>query len=90
MGEGERIAKLEVQVKKHDEQIEKLNDVYIALTKVTDKVQTIENDVSEIKTDMKEIKERPSKKWDKLVDYIFYFILALILGYICHQLGIKS
>ena len=29
------------------------------------------------------------KKWDKLIDYIFYFILALMLGYISHQLGLN-
>ena len=29
------------------------------------------------------------KKWDKLIDYIFYFVLATLLAYISHQLGLK-
>ena len=29
------------------------------------------------------------KKWDKLIDYLFYFIIAALLGYIIHRMGIK-
>lgn len=51
----------------HDEQIKGLRNVYVALTKVDDKVTNVEKDVTEIKADMKEIKEKPAKNWDKIV-----------------------
>ena len=50
----------------HDAKIEELSNVYVALTKVDDKVSNVENDVSEIKKDLKDIKEKPTKNWDNL------------------------
>lgn len=29
------------------------------------------------------------KKWDKLIDYLFYFFVATILVYVASQLGLK-
>lgn len=73
----EKVAKLEENVKsnqhrldEHDEQIKELSNVYVALTKVTDKVDNVEKDVSEMKSDIKVIKEKPAKKWDELTKII--------------------
>lgn len=76
----------------HDKKIDKLENVYIALTKMDGRVEKVECDVSEIKTVVKEINPNKSKalKWDKLIDYIFYFILAIILGFIAIKLGLKG
>lgn len=49
-----------------DEKIRELSNVYVALTKVDDKVSNVENDVSEMKKDLKDIKEKPLKNWDNL------------------------
>jgi len=46
----------------HEEQIKELSNVYVALTKVDDKVSNVENDVSEMKKDLKDIKEKFRKK----------------------------
>lgn len=58
------------RIDEHDEQIKELSNVYVALTKVDDKVTNVENDVSEIKDDLKEIKEKPAKNWDNLIKII--------------------
>lgn len=34
--------------------------------------------------------EDKSKKWDKLVEYIFYAVLGLLLGYIAYKTGFKN
>lgn len=34
--------------------------------------------------------ESKSKKWDKLIEYIFYSVLAILLGYIAYNLGIQN
>ena len=36
----------------------------------------------------KDDKEK-SKKWDKVIDYLFYFILAALLAYIANKIGIN-
>lgn len=64
----------------HDEQIKELSNVYIALTKVDDKVTNVENDVSEIKSDLKDIKEKPAQNWDKIVTTIIGTIVGALAG----------
>lgn len=76
----------------HDCQLKELTNVYVALTKMDTKVANVETDVSEIKGDIKSLKSSASEptkekalKWDKLIDYIFYAVLA----YALFRLGIK-
>ena len=45
----------------------------------------VENNVSEIREDMLKSKEQKGMKWDKLIDYLFYAILA----YALFKLGLK-
>ena len=37
---------------------------------------------------LKQVNDKGSK-WDKLIDYIFYAILGILLSYIAIKLGIK-
>lgn len=70
----ERLVKVEQSEKsahhrldEHETKINELSNVYIALTKVDDKVTSVEKDVSEMKSDIKDIKEKPGKRWDTIV-----------------------
>lgn len=87
MEEKERLAKVEEKVKinsdklnDHEQKIEKLSDVYIALTKVNDKVENVENDVSEMKADIKVIKDKPAKRFENIVDTILKTVVGAIAG----------
>ena len=73
----------------HDRKLEELSDVYVALTKVNDKVDNIDNDVSEIKSDIKEIKDKPNKRMDQMWGYIVSTLLGGIIGFILIKLGMK-
>lgn len=73
----------------HDKKLEELSDVYVALTKVNDKVDHIDNDVKEIKSDMKEIKDKPSKRMDQIVGYILSALIGGLIGYVLLKLGLK-
>ena len=73
----------------HDKKLEELSDVYIALTKVNDKVDNIDNDVKEIKIDMKEIKDKPSKRMDQIIGYILSALIGGVIGYVLLKLGLK-
>ena len=74
---------------KKNKKLEELSDVYIALTKVNDKVDNIDNDVKEIKIDMKEIKDKPSKRMDQIIGYILSAIIGGIIVYILKNVGLK-
>lgn len=65
ISERERLVQVEDRAKsntkridEHDEQIKELNNVYLALTKVDDKVTNVEKDVIEIKSEIKKGKEQ--------------------------------
>lgn len=73
----------------HDRKLEELSDVYIALTKVNDKVDKVEENLSEIKDDIKEIKDKPNKRMDQLWGYIVSAIVGGVIGYVLLKLGLK-
>lgn len=73
----------------HEEQIKELSNVYVALTKVDDKVTNVENNVNEMKNDIKEIKDKPSKKIDMIWGYVVGGIIALLIGFIFGKIGMK-
>ena len=48
-------------------------------------MSNVENNVNDIKTEIQKGKEQKGMKWDKLIDYLFYAILAFAL----FKLGLK-
>ena len=55
-----------------------------------EKVETaVDNIDKKLDAKVQEENQTKGKKWDKLIDYIFYFVLATLLAYISHQLGFK-
>ena len=73
----------------HDEQIKELSNVYIALTKVDNKVTNVESDVSEMKQDIKDIKAKPSKKMDQIWGYIVCGLIGALITFLTIKLGLK-
>lgn len=73
----------------HDDRINKLSDVYIALTKVSDKVNVIDTDVKEIKTDLEDIKEKPKKRYEQILGYILSALVGGIIMIVFTKIGLK-
>lgn len=63
----------------YDKRIDALSDVYVALTKVNDKVDNVEKNVTEMKNDIKEIKGKPAEKLDKLWGYFFSALIGSVV-----------
>ena len=59
------------------------------MEKMDFRMENVEKNVAGINTKLEEVDKSKGRKWDKLIDYIFYFILATILGYIAIKLGLK-
>ena len=62
----------------YDKRMDELSDVYVALTKVNDKVDNVEKNVTEMKNDIKEIKGKPAEKLDKLWGYFFSAVIGSV------------
>lgn len=81
------------RINEHDDRLDKLEKTYSIMEKMDYRMEKVESAVEKIdlKLDSKvsEDDKAKSKKWDKFVDYIFYSVLAVILGLIYMKLGLK-
>lgn len=77
------------QLKNHEQRIEDLEKTYVIMQKMDLRMENVEGAVNKIDAKLTAKTEEKGKKWDKLIDYLFYFVLALLLGYIAIQLGLK-
>lgn len=84
---------IENKIKDHEKRIEKLEDTYSTLKTMNYRLGCVEDSIKGMGDKLdealtKQINEK-SHKWDKLIDYIFYFVVATILGYVAIKLGLK-
>ena len=49
----------------------------------------VETAIDNIDKKLDEKQEEKGRKWDKFIDYIFYAVLGVLLGYIAIELGLK-
>lgn len=81
------------RISEHDTRLDNLEKTYSIMEKMDYRMEKVESAIEKIdkKLDEKvqEDTTSKSKKWDKLVDYIFYSILAIILSLIYVKLGLK-
>ena len=73
------------RLNEHDKEIEELKNTYAIMEKMDYRMSNVESNVTEIKEDIQKGKEQKGMKWDKLIDYLFYTILAFAL----FTLGLK-
>lgn len=83
----------EEKIVNHEDRITNLEKIYVIMAKMETTMKNIQSDNVEMKEDIKKIKSsqveetnKKSMKWDKLIDYLFYMILAYCLW----KLGIKK
>ena len=81
------------KIKEHDKRITKLEDLTSTLQTMDYRLGNVEGTIKGMDEKLDNALTSPNtekaKKWEKLIDYIFYFFLACILGYIAIKLGIK-
>lgn len=70
----------------HEERIKNLEKIYVIMAKMETTMNNIKTDVTNIKTQLNQDNEKKGMKWDKLIDYLFYAILA----YCLYKLGVKK
>ena len=72
-----------------EKSVDELKKTYSIMEKMDLRVGNIEKAVGTINGKLDKQSEEKGMKWDKLVDYLFYFIIALLLGLLVHKLGLK-
>lgn len=74
----------------HEERITSLEHSTKVLETMNYRMGQLETTVKSINNKLDVNNNEKGKKWDKLIDYLFYFFVALILGYVAYKLGIKK
>lgn len=74
----------------HEERISDLEKNTKILETMNYRLGQMETSVKSINSKLDGTLNEKGKKWDKLIDYLFYAILGLLLAYIAYQLGIKK
>lgn len=74
----------------HEERITSLEHSTKILETMNYRLGKMEETMKSINTKIDARENEKGKKWDKFVDYIFYFIIAAILSYLAYELGIKK
>lgn len=69
----------------HSVRLDKLEDTYSMLSQMDYRMGKVEQSVERIDSKLDNQQEKKGMKWDKLIDYLFYAILA----YCLYKLGIK-
>lgn len=88
------------RIDKHDKEIEELKKTYSIMEKMDYRMGNVEKGLDSInqKLDKHDIEiheeinkddKLKSKKWDKLIDYLFYTFLGLVLSYIAVKLNLR-
>jgi len=70
------------------DKVASLSDVYLALTKVSDKVDRVEGDVCEIKEDIKSLTKLPVQRWNNVIDTIIKVTIGGLVSYTLIKMGI--
>lgn len=84
----EKFHHCEEKISEHDNRLDKLEDTYSTLQNLNYRMGKVENGVESINKKIDDSSKEKGKKWDKLIDYLFYFVIATILGYLAIKLGI--
>ena len=72
-----------------EKSVDELKKTYSIMEKMDLRVGNIETAVATINGKLDKQSEEKGMKWDKLIDYLFYFLIALLLGLLVHKLGLK-
>lgn len=85
----ERFNSVDKTIEIHEKRISNLEKTYQVMEKMEYRMNLMEKTMASMDEKLDAQASEKGKKWDKLIDYIFYFVIAALLGYIIHKMGIK-
>lgn len=65
-----------------------LDDLVSTVKVLAVREENVENVVQEIKDDVKSIKDKPSQRWDSIVDKIIWAVLAAVIAFVLGRIGL--
>lgn len=82
------------KLENHEKRIENLETKTSDLKTLIYRIGELENKISEMNNNvslaLKKDNEEKGKKWDKLIEYIFYAVVGILITYIAYKSGFKN
>ena len=85
----ERFNGIDKELEKHEKRISSLEKTYQVMEKMEYRMDKIDESIASINEKLDNAANDKGKKWDKLIDYLFYFFIAAVLSFVALKLGIK-
>lgn len=85
----ERLNGVDRELEKHEKRISSLEKTYSIMERMEFQIKEMDENISRLSEKIDNQNNEKGKKWDKLIDYLFYFIIAALLGYVIHKMGLK-
>lgn len=85
----ERFNFIDKTIEMHEKRISNLEKTYQVMEKMEYRMEQMEKTMAAMDEKLDEQASEKGKKWDKLIDYVFYFIIGTLLTYLCVKLGVK-
>lgn len=85
----ERLNGVDKELEKHEKRISSLEKTYSIMERMEFQIKEMDENISKLSEKIDNQNNEKGKKWDKLIDYLFYFIIAALLGYVIHKMGLK-
>ena len=85
----ERLNGVDKELEKHEKRISSLEKTYSIMERMEFQIKEMDANIAKLSEKIDNQNNEKGRKWDKLIDYLFYFIIAALLGYVIHQMGLK-
>lgn len=82
----ESIKQINNKIDLYENKFLKLDETYLLITKLNCRIDNLESLIEKVNNKLEQNVTSKGKKWDKLIDYLFYAIVA----YALFKLGLKG
>lgn len=82
----ESIKQINKKLDLYENKFLKLDETYLLITKLNCRIDNLESLIEKVNNKLEQNLTSKGKKWDKLIDYLFYAIVA----YALFKLGLKG
>ena len=84
----DRSLRNEGRIKKLEAENSVLHQLATSVAVMAEQLKTMNKSVSTLANEVEEMKEKPSKRWDNLVDKIIWVVASALVGFILAKIGL--
>lgn len=84
----DRSIRNEGRIKKLENETNTLHKLATSVEVMAEQLKTMNSNFVSLRNDVESLKEKPSKRWDSIVDKVLWGVVGALLTYILSQIGL--